>query len=332
MVRTGSFRVSSAPLRLAALALTLAACGGGGGNGIAFADLEAAALTATCNYLVACQEMPDQTTCHATLRSQESLFPTMRVDIAAGRVKYNPTAARACIDGLAGIRSCTRIAFASVFGAAESPCALVFSGTLPLGSACFFEEECTGSDTCTKSCATSGCCEGTCAAGPTSVPAGGDCSDPTIQVCDPGTACQQDPQTLALICTKLAPPGASCMSASACAYPYVCDSPDPFLQPGVCAAPPGPGESCSISYLCNDLRDSCDTATNICTANTPVGGSCANGSGQCVGYARCDGATCLAQGRPGESCVEEGASGCLGSLECDATLHCTLPPLGLPCR
>ena len=331
MVRTGSFRVSSAPLRLAALALTLAACGGGG-NGIAFADLEVAARTATCNYLVACQSMPDQATCQATLRSQESFFPTMRVDIAAGRVKYDPTAARACIDALAGLRSCTRIAVNSVFGAAESACDLVFSGTLPTGSACFFEEECIGNDTCTKSCATSGCCEGTCAAGPTSVPAGGDCPDPVTQVCAEGTACQQDPQTLALICTKLLPPGASCMSSSACGYPYFCDSPNPSAQPGVCAAPPDRGQNCGVAYLCNDLRDSCDTATSICTANAPVGGSCATGSGQCVGYAQCDGTTCLAQGRPGESCAEQGGPGCLGSLQCDATLHCTLPPPGLPCR
>ncbi len=320
-----------APLRLAALALTLAACGGGG-NGIAFVDLEAAARTATCNYLVLCQNMPDQATCHATLRSQESFFPTMRVDIAAGRVAYNPTAARACIDALNSISSCTRTTFANVFGALESPCALVFSGTLPTGSACFFEEECTGSDTCSKSCATSGCCEGTCVAGPTPIPAGGDCSDPVTQSCADGTFCRQDPQTLALTCMRLLPPGASCTSANACTDPYFCDSPDPSVQPGVCAAPAERGQSCKVSYLCNDLRDSCDTATNLCTANTPVGGSCATGSGQCVGYAECDGSTCLVRGRQGESCAEQGGPACLGSLECDATLHCTLPPLGLPCR
>lgn len=331
MVRTGSFRVSSAGLGPAALVLTLAACGGGG-NGIAFVKLEAAARTATCNYLVACQNMPDQATCQATQRSQESFFPTMRVDIAAGRVAYNPTAARACVDALDSLSSCTRIAFASVFDGTESPCGLVFSGTLPTGSACFFDEECTGSDTCSKSCATPGCCEGTCVAGPTLVPAGGDCSDPATQSCAGGAPCQQDPQTLAITCTALIPPGATCTSVNACTYPYSCDSPDLTVQPGVCNVPPGRGQSCGVAYLCNDLRDSCDTVTNLCTANTPVGGSCATGSGQCVGYAQCDGSTCLAQGRPGESCSQQGGSACLGSLECDDTLHCTLPPAGLPCR
>ena len=334
MIRKRSRPWSHAPLQLA---LAYAACSGNGGNGandISLANYEAEFRAALCHYLVLCERMPDQATCIASTNIEESVsfFPTMQVDVAAGRVMFDAQAARACIDGFKGLRSCTQLDIAPVFEQLQDTCAAVFSGTVPPGGACFFDEECTGRDRCSRSCTTPGCCEGTCVPTPPPYPAGGDCSQmPQEWSCAAGTSCVTDPQTQARICAPFLAPGASCrLVAGECPAPYLCRTVPPGDQ-SVCTPPVERGQSCGgvgDVFFCNDLRDNCNVEGSTCTAAIPVGGACP--AGGCVGYASCVGSTCVAQGGPGAGCGT--ADDCLGQLVCDTTLHCTLPPPGPSCR
>ena len=336
MIRTRSRPWLHAPLRLALVCAAYAACSGSkGGNDISLANYEADFRAALCHYLVLCDEMPDQATCIASTNIEESVsfFPTMQVDIAAGRVAFDAQAARACIDGFKSLRSCTQLEIAPLFERLQDTCAAVFSGTVPPGGVCFFDEECTGRDRCSRlACATPECCQGTCLATPPPYPEGGDCSlMPQEWSCAAGTSCVTDPQTTARICAPFLAPGANCsLVAGACPPPYICKMVPPGDQ-WVCTPPVERGEVCNDAndvFRCNDLRDNCNVMGNTCTASIPVGGACP--SGGCVGYAACVGSICVAQGGPGAGCGTD--DDCLGQLVCDATLRCTLPPPGPSCR
>ena len=337
MIRKRPRQWSHAPFQLALACAAYAACSGGkGGNGIAFADFEAEFRAALCHYAVLCEEVPDQATCIAStnfnIGRSTSFFPTMQADLASGLVTYDAQAARACVDGFNNIRSCTQLEVAPLSERFEATCGAVFSGTLPPGSGCFFDEECSGRDDCGDVvCATPECCQGTCFPTPPPYPAGADCTQmPQGWSCAPGTTCDTDP-TLGRICTPYLAPGADCGGAAdSCPPPYICKmatSSDRW----VCTPPVERGEICNDAndvFRCNDIRDNCNVTGNTCTASIPVGGAC-DMSG-CVGYAHCVGSICVAQGGPGAGC--ENDESCLEDLVCDATLHCTLPPPGPSCR
>ena len=336
MISNRSRPWSHAPLRLALACAAYAACSGGkggnGGDGIAFADFDAAYRAAVCHYRVLCEEMPDQATCVASTNYNvgvgTSLLPTMQADLAAGLVAYDAQAARACVDLFNSIRSCTQVEVAQALGHFEDTCRAVFSGTLPPGGGCFFDEECSGRDDCSPSgCTTQECCQGTCFATPAPYPAGGDCSQmPQGWSCAAGTTC--DTTTLGRIpAHRSSRPG---RTAGARGTPARLPT-SARLLPGnrsVCTAPVERGQGCGTTgdvFFCNDLRDYCDGS---CKASIPVGGACP--SGGCVGYANCVGSICVAQVGPGAGCGT--TDDCLGQLVCDATLHCTLPPPGPSCR
>lgn len=337
MIRKRSRPWARAPLQLALVCAVSVACSGGnGGNGIALADFEAETRAALCHYLVLCERMPDQATCVASMNVEESVsfFPTMQVDVAAGRVAYDAQAARACVEGFNSLRSCTQLELAPLFERIQGICAAVFSGTMPPGGVCFFDEECSGRDVCSRSnCATPECCQGTCLATPPPIPAGGDCSQmPQGSSCAAGTACGTDPQTRAITCVPFLAPGANCRDvAGSCPDPYLCMT-VPSGGQSVCTPPVERGQGCGTSdaFLCNDLRDTCDPNNRICIASVPVGGDCSV-TGGCVGYADCATSICVARGLPGGGCGT--AYECLGDLVCDTTtLRCTLPPPGPSCR
>src|SRR5262245_62240374 len=101
------------------LALACAACGSGGGT-LAFDDLEPSIIAAACRINVLCEEQPDEATCVASTRSQDSFFPTMKTDIAAGTVRYDARAARACVDVFGSVASCTLTAIVSAQNSLEN--------------------------------------------------------------------------------------------------------------------------------------------------------------------------------------------------------------------
>jgi len=321
-------------LALVVPTLILAACDRDGA--LAFDDLEAEVLAASCAYQELCEAFPDRASCLASPQSQDGFYPTMRADIAAGRVLYNAQAARACVDVFKTLGSCTLTELVSLIERFDKPCGVVFNGTLPPGNTCFFSEECANHGTCQNTACGVACCQGTCVARSELIPAGGTCPGPTgTETCVDGTTCQLDPRTLGTtICTPLLPPGAACTTSNACRDPYDCVGLN-GATPGVCTAPAARGQTCGIPGAplnCNDLRDTCDTNTDTCVANTPVGGSCSTTSGLCVGYAACDGSTCVARGAAGAGCDTATSLTCLGGLECNpTTLSCALPPSSGSC-
>ena len=334
--RSSSWLATLLPVALA-LALAPAACGGGAG--LAFDDLEGSTLSAACDFAVLCGSMPDRATCLASERTRESLFATMRTDIASGLVVYDSLAARRCVDDFGALRTCSLTTLASASKQLDADCGAVFKGTLATGQTCFFDEECAGQGTCALAqCGSNmACCAGLCTAKPAQIPVGGDCSMAPVQCVD-GTTCAFNPQGTSppLLCLATAGPGQACSPTTGCQSPYACVT--AAGASGTCIAPSGSGQTCgaATTSFCDDGRESCDVTTNRCTPHIAVGGTCdASSAVSCVGYASCTGATCVALGGPGDSCdsTTGALSSCLGSLECDpATLRCTLPPAGASCR
>jgi len=329
--QSGAMRSS---LTVPVVAVVCAACGSGGRT-LPFNELEPAIIEAVCHVNVLCEESPDQATCTASTTSQLGFFPTMKVDIAAGTVKYDARAAHACVETFSSVASCTLTGIAAVERSLDDLCGQVFTGTLPPGSTCFFNEECANRGRCDRPSCVETCCAGTCVAR-TIVQAGGDCSAADAE-CVAGTGCGFTDTTFTqLVCKPLLPAGAACTTADTCVSPYACVTPDPLVNAGTCTAPPGHGEPCgtsaAVSSICNDLRDSCDPNTGVCSSAPPVGGACEATGPSCAGGAICDGTTCIARGGPGATCDPAGVAPCLGDLQCDTTNHCTLPPVGVSCR
>jgi hypothetical protein len=314
------------------------ACGGsiGGGAAVPLDDFEREVLDVYCQFAVACEAMPDRATCLGGMRLDVDEIATLKAGIASGIVDYDGQAARACIDVFRSFASCKRT---SISDERLAPCDDVFRGKLPPGSACFFSEECADEGTCAQTdCVLYACCMGTCTAKPAPIPAGGDCSAPlAYDSCVPGTTCVITAQ--GSTCKAPIAAGGRCDRATdRCIPAYECRNVDPGTGLGTCTPPPERGEPCGtgdVTNQCNDLRDSCDPATNVCTAHVPVGGACDGQAGAhtCVEYARCDASTCVPRLGPGETCDPVLSNECLGNLECEpATNRCTLPPPGGSCR
>jgi hypothetical protein len=321
----------SVHLTLAALVLAAGACGGSGGS-LPFDELGDELMDAYCDYAVACEGVPDRATCLASLTFDQSELATLGADIMTGIVRYDGKAARQCVDVFGSLASCKRTVVGDVDARLDDVCGKVFAGTLAPGAACITSEECANDGVCDRpGCATE-CCAGTCIARPPAIPAGGDCSSlEALQQCAAGTRCVFDSVTGAATCRVPLPRGASCTLDGDCAEPYSCVPPDPLAAAAFCTAPVGLGQSCA-NVGCDDIRDYCDPVTSICTARIPVGGACdPNTPTFCIGYAWCDGTTCVALPGPGATC-DANNDRCLASLTCDANLQCTLPPAGGSCR
>jgi len=321
-------------LALAAVMLGAATCGGSGGRSVPFDDLAGEVLNADCDFLVACGSAPDRATCLASIGFDSSQLATFKVDIAAGTVLYDGRAAGACIDALKSLASCKQTVIGDVGRRIDATCGKVFTGLLPAGSVCFFSDECANQGTCdAQTCSSNGCCAGTCAARPTPIPLGGECSNPLPnQECIDGTLCTANAAGGGT-CKAPLVAGARCGPYDRCVPPYQCGGVvDPVTNEGTCTAPPGHGQACDMSGNCDDARDVCDQTTRLCTSRIAVGGACSTIDG-CVAYATCDGTTCVAMPGPGASCDSIAQDPCLLNLSCDTTtMHCSLPPSSASCR
>jgi len=332
MDRRDFVRAPFTRLAVALLALGAGTCGGGG-RSVPLDDLAGDLLDAECDFLVACAAAPDRTTCLASIGVDSAELATLKADVAAGIVVYDGQAAAACLDVYKSLTSCKQTAIGDLGQKLDAACGHVFTGTVAVGSACFFSEECANEGICDRTtCTSSGCCAGTCHAKPTAIPPGGDCSNPLPdQDCVDGTVCTADPGGGGTCKAPLAA-GAPCGPYDRCAPPYQCGGTiDPVTNEGTCVAPPGTGQACDMSGNCDDARDVCDQTTRVCTSRIAVGGACA-APATCVGYANCDGTTCVAVAGPGASC-DSALDSCLLNLSCDTTtMQCALPPASPSCR
>lgn len=260
-------------------------------------QLIAGYLSANCQWLVQCRFWPSRQACETDLQpTYHDVLQNTVAAVRAGRVRYDPVAARACF---AAVRrqTCT-------VGASAPECATVFDGTIPDGEPCVVHHECRsrrcGADTST------GCCRlGTCLPRAT---AGAPCS--SNEVCLDGLYCASDVGGGPDTCQPLAGIGQRCSTQVEC---------DPALQcdrggSGTCIPPRATDEPCASNGSdCDRLQGFCAADTGRCQPWRDVGQSCAfndqDRSGTCVRYAACADGVCVELPGLGKPCqVRAGAN------------------------
>jgi hypothetical protein len=308
----------------------VAGCGGSSGHA-APGDLDAFLtqfMNVLCTLEVSCGSMPDIPTCDASLQRDSTEFATLRADIASGKVRYDGAKASACIDYYHRAYSgpCTRSGLAAVNTTTGSEaCSEFIVGSVAEGGACFSSPECASSN-CTLAdamCSRSRqCCAGTCAAKPTPIPVGGDCSAPLPgQGCLPGAGCFSTGSLGSPTCqVPTTVQGAACATLFDCATPLFCAL-DTVGGTGTCQPSASTGAPCNtvVSFgACDDLRDYCDKTTAKCTRLVAVGAPCDTAQQNCIGYASCLGGTCVAMSPERGACDVTNGPTCLGDLECSS--------------
>jgi hypothetical protein len=306
---------------LGALGLAgLAACGSS--DPLPFAQLETSTLQAVCHLDVLCGDYPDQASCLASHQVYpQSYYDTLGQDIQSGKVVYDGNKARACLDKI-NAASCTRDGPSPRYW--DPNCLTIFTGTVPIGGACFFGEECTSTvcqATDTTCSALTQCCPGTCQDIPPPVGVGGPC--PSLPAtCPSGTICVID--AYGGLCLATVGVGQPCPATVVCAQGLYCDPVDYH-----CKAPVGAGGACNPARDSTDcdFPDTCDATTSVCTPPLAVGAACDPTNSACIPYASCDTATatCVARPAVGAACDPTGTGpSCLDGT-CDATTAtCTL--------
>lgn len=315
------------------LVSVVAGCSGSSSKSgpIALADFHAAAMKVACHLNVVCGKSPDQATCMASAQEELHFYPSLQALVAAGRIQYDGLKARTCFDQIDGLTTCDRhVVSAPGF---TTMCEEVLVGLVPKDGACFFDAECQNRGSCSGTVigcdSFTECCAGTCTAGATVVPAGGDCSAPPA-ICETGTTCVTSSPGLATCVPLGATVGTSCGSI-ACVSSLTCDA-----QTRTCRLPSPEGGACTpgLNGLdCDDARDFCDPAGH-CTARLAIGAPCTRAAQACVGWAACDAttSTCVALPLVGQPCASgDSPMACLGGVRCDPTGTCALQPAGASC-
>src|SRR5204863_1355185 len=204
-----------------------------------------------CKSEVACNDMPDMATCLASTKIEPNYVASIKQDIASGKVRYDAAMAGACIDLIDQVygAACSRAALAAVPNRDSNVCDQVFTGTVALGGACFFSEECVKGGACVvtdANCArTLQCCAGTCVAGSPTVPVGGSCVSGVN--CAGDSYCDTSVSGAAGTCTlPTAGEGATCSGTIPCKAPLFCDT-DAATGLQTCRRPAATGAACSTA-------------------------------------------------------------------------------------
>lgn len=238
--------------------------------------------------------------------------------LTAGRVRFDATAAHACVNSL-GTVACTTPS--ELYAA----CATVFTGTVALNGDCFDSSECSPALFCDLTTTCPGHCKTRIAAGQ---PATGDCA--------PGA------YPYAGTCTAFIPRGESCSAGqcepgSRCSDQHLCVSAElqTLNQPcgtgtldcaeglqcvnDVCVPLADVGATCSATLSCRG--DLICTTANVCAARGDVGSACASGT-ECRPSLFCalpngsSAGLCTSDRLVGQQCTFDGD-------ECASGLFCT---------
>jgi hypothetical protein len=283
--------------------------------------------------------------------------------IAAGRISFDGTHARACLDELAAGLTCGG---STPSMPVQAPDCNVVTPRVALGGTCrifdstLIATECVGDSYCKQG--PSGACDGTCTARAT---LGQPCDllndvrcaqsltcDSATKKCvmpappaAAGAAC--DAQTSCArgyFCDRGADGGASgtcqaqmttgpCTTADACKLPYRCAGP---AGAAACAPPKQVGEACTPGQSECDILGYCGPGNKCTDTYVAVGQPCGRFGGEnyaCAPGGYCDGpvlqgGTCRAQKQAGEACTGTVLFECSGNNgHCDATAHqCVVCP------
>lgn len=259
----------------------------------------------------------------------EGLCEDVVASVAAGRLRYEPSAARSCLQAIAAAAGCS--------GFDDGPCRAALAGRMALGDPCYL-------DMLTDECA-----------------AGTFCERPTVpvaEVCPSGVCraegvlganCMNDEECARYSLTWLHPypswqcggPGRGCTTLASVGEPcgpgsakYSCQEPAVCGDDGTCQQPPSSGP-------CLTLRCGAGTScigwgpdsTGTCEPVRSVGGPCGPKSYECGWFLRCSEAgVCMDFPRPGEPCDESMPefSDCLAG-RCVGGICKRLGGLGDPC-
>ena len=275
-------------MRRSLVLVFLVACGG-----VDIGDYRGAALDAECDYLVKCGLFPDSASCKAQFGPLLLDNPSVEAAVDAGKLDYDGDAADDCFDALSSA-SCSRDAVSS------TACDHIFTGKIPDGGACAFEEECV-SGNCVLSDCTMACCPGTCA--PTRpVPGIG---QPCTFECVDDAYCGSDST-----CQATLPKGAACDDTQACSRGLYCAG-RTTTTAGTCSTLPKTGEPCTTT--CDDIGDRCNAGT--CTPLGLPGASCMTDN-DCSFFYACDATMhCAAEPDPMR---QPNGSMCTSSVDCQS--------------
>lgn len=277
------------------IATLLAACGDNTPS-IELDDLYAETLRARCDRLVRCGVVATHEICTAYFRTPDE--DNLHAAIEAGRIRYDPGSAVACVAALAAL-PCDETS-REVRSPIEA-CERMLQGAQKVGDLCSFDQEC-GSGSCDAPlCPVGTCCSGTCVATRTAA-AGDPCT--TDEQCAGEAFCSREGT-----CTPLAARGQPCRIDAHCEPGLACTGATD-LQDGACRALGLLGESCP--YLrCAELGAVCDAAQRCVPVGLP-GAPCATGA-DCSPLALCGpGSVCIDVPRLGEPCGFE----CAGEAWC----------------
>ena len=298
---------------------------------IKIADLQAAAESANCDYLVRCSWMPDKATCKSLDGADYELLQLI-ADAVFGKVHYDEKAARAWVEAVRSQKCELGEGIKKALEAAWEP---VFTGTVKEGGACFVDDECAGKNVCDLSGCSSACCAGTCSPPPPAAKEGEPC-DFTI-ACEDQTFCGIDDGsggaggggggTGMQICKPRADNGQPCLGQQGCQDGQLCDvgGSDKCYKLSPDGSPCNPG----LQYSCLEYNHFCDESTSKCIALPGAGEPCAPTSEYCAYYAYCDvNGTKLCNSKPveGEPCDPDGVR-CLGDLVCNGSTCARRPPI-----
>ncbi|NMB74060.1 MAG: hypothetical protein GYA21_02890 [Myxococcales bacterium] len=227
------------PVVLASL-VAISACDGGGASGpIPLQNSCSEYQKAICDLLERCElsimfEMENHARCQDALGMCDEGFQRMVDSVNAGRIRYDGTQARTCLDQIKAL-SCLDIS--EVFDNELEACQSVFTGLVTADADCYFSDECAAGLYCDESTSQ---CPGKCRAYAGS---GASCVD---SECDPAQA-----ECNGSVCVPLAGPGQPCDNVS-CAEGLNCDS---STSPARCVAPGEEGSACASEDQCrNGLR------------------------------------------------------------------------------
>ncbi len=306
--------------------VALCACGGGG---IPYESLSAEFIKALCKKYAECGAVSSEDACTAAYSGSASTLPNpAEAGISSGKIKYDGSRARACLDGI------VKGACSDVLLASDESCRTYYEGQVKLGEACTSVLECVPDAYCARSSGAT--CSGVCAqriAEGADASAGAQCMAGLVVIngkcqkpaaagaacdgfasCEPGLFCGS-----AKVCQKYRAEGETCDSAQTCASLLTC-------KDGKCVRYIGAGQSCAnsgggSSATCQiDLY--CEPSARVCALRVASGATC-NSSDACKDNLRCSGTvgamTCAAP-------VGEGGS-CASGASCDNATYCEVPSL-----
>lgn len=305
-------------------ALLAGACGGddeapAGPGPIPIEALRAEYTVASCELQVRCGLMPDKETCLRLDDADPGLAQRV-ASVVFGRLRYDPAAARACVEATRS-HGCTTLL--SEQRALEAACDGIFSGGLAEGDPCLVDDECSGKSSCDRSLCDAQCCLGACAPEPAPAPVGGDCSrgpcvDEAYCESEGGEGGGGGSAPTAASCQPRNENGQACEASDACKDGQRCAE-------GKCYILSREGEACNpnLDVACLSFNNWCDPAAMKCGKLPGPGEACAKNE-RCQGFAYCDAGTCRARPVENEPCPVDGPA-CLGDLRCEMDV-CVAPP------